>query len=183
MNERQYEAMLKLGEAMEERWDYALKSGALADLLHDLLIASGSIPEGQTVQLSLGLTLLDQGSRGGAWLDLAERQITCDGRGNMTAGGNLIEAREFLVDGGVRRVPSGACPHCWQIWPVPFSQDEEHFSALRRCLFCGMEVGRNVRHLIRNNRCPNCVLGELSQGRPRCEICGLEANVSLVVWR
>ncbi len=138
-----------------------------------------NLPEECSVSLDITLNIFDS-DRGNVLPLLTTGLSISRQEGPYVTHGDCSPCR-YLVDGEICVVPHDRCPNCWACWDFkiggPGSQKEPH-----PCPDCGYEMGKEVRLMLDDDKCPHCEKGKISMRDPTCERCGFAIDPGFVAW-
>ncbi len=141
--------------------------------------AAAALPEGYSTSLDISLNVFDP-ERDNA-LPLMTTGLAASGPGEpYVAHGDSTPGR-YTVDGEICEVPHDRCPHCWGTWDFKIGHPVA-IAAICSCPHCGYELGKELKLMLDDDKCPHCEKGELSMDDPTCSKCGLEIDPSLIAW-
>jgi hypothetical protein len=76
--------------------------------------------------------------------------------------------QRYVVEDGIRVVPSDFCPQCWHRWDFKLQNTS--------CPNCGITIGDQCKLLLDTDECPWCNEGKVTIAKPRCDKCGYEVD-------
>jgi len=168
-----------LADQADEEIERFLASTRATELKAIIQKAAAVLPEGYCLSLDILLNVFDP--ERSETLPLLTTGLAASGQEEpYVAHGDSTPCR-YIVDGEICEVPHDRCPHCWGSWSFkighPVATEETH-----TCPGCGYELGKELKLMLDNDRCPHCEKGELSMDDPTCSRCGLEIDPRLVAW-
>ncbi len=173
MKDTEFARLNPLAGLVNDTFGELHKKGAFDEFLARMMQVVSELPEGYSISFDIQMNVFD-----------FERESTL---ALLNTGLNVSRGREpyrhradcspqkYLVDGEICMVPSEYCPHCWGIWDFKFMHPV--------CPECGYELGREVKYLLDNDKCPHCHKGTVTAKKPKCRECGFKVDRKKVAWR
>ena len=166
-----FEKADEIAEKIHERFFQLITDGHFDDIIGDLDSIMKKASENESLDLSIDFRIYDENRdrdisiyRGGlAFNNESHYEV---------AGGDALA--RYISDGNIVTIPNGHCPNCWGDWNfVPSNEG---------CDDCGFTLGNEVKYLIDDNICPNCLEGKVSIDNPTCDKCGYKVDENIVYW-
>lgn len=82
--------------------------------------------------------------------------------------------RTYIVGNSVKHGTNAACPVCWGEWQYKLSEHE--------CPHCNAEMGKEVRFLIDEDRCPDCDTKGILENGMCCPACCENLEPEMIAW-
>lgn len=179
MNDDLWRKLDPLADRAEEEVQRILTSPKGNELKAIIQEAATALPEGCSVSLDITLNIFDR--ERGRTLPLLTTGLATSGQAEpYVTHGDCTPCR-YLVDGEICEVPHDRCPHCWACWDFkighPGSRRETY-----PCSDCGYKLGKEVRLMLDDDKCPHCGKGKMSMQDPTCERCGFTIDPGIVAW-
>ncbi len=167
---RKIEPFLELaGEAAEEALDDEVFGPAIAAMAE----AATHLPTGVSLGMQFSITVYDA---------KRDRSLTLEQVGYTVGNGvepwrvdNEIGASQrYLFNGVIHELPHDHCPACWGPWALKTEHPE--------CPGCGVHMGRDVKLLLDDDKCPHCKHGSITLAEPTCPDCDFSIDPAFVAW-
>jgi len=173
MQDKLWRQLDPLADKAGEEIERFLTSPQANDLKTIMKKAAAALPDGYSLSLDIKLNVFDPDREDA--LPLLTTGLAASGQNEpYVAHGDSTPCR-YTVDGEVCEVPHDRCPHCWAVWDFKIGHPVAT-EGLHPCPTCGYELGKELKLLLDNDKCPHCEKGELSMDNPRCSKCGLEID-------
>lgn len=92
-----------------------------------------------------------------------------------------LDPPAIRTDGEIGEVPHDRWPHCRAIWDCKIGNPVAA-EGTRQCPGCGYELGKEMRLMPDNDKCPHCEEGKLSKDNSTYEECGFTTDPGIVAW-
>lgn len=171
MNQNAFQATVPILEEVADEADRIFE-GADSKKLHELLLTlKGKLGDDYGVSAELVIEVVDQ--RRESSMPMLRTGISA-ASGETYRTYSDATSQRYLVDSEIEVVPHDRCPKCWGIWMFKL----EHSI----CVECHAEMGNEVKLLIDDDRCPNCIDGKITSSNPICDNCEFEVDPNYVHW-
>lgn len=179
MNDNLWRQLQPPADRADEVIERFLASAEARELKAAIRSAAAIVPDGLSVSLDITLNVFDR-DRGRA-LPLLTTGLACSGRDDpYVTPGDSAPCR-YLVEGEICEVPHDHCPHCWANWDFKIGHPMTSRGPYP-CPSCKYELGKEVKLMLDNDRCPHCDEGTLSMANPTCDNCGFVIDSRLIAW-
>lgn len=179
MKDNLWRQLEPLADQADEEIERFLTSPQANGLKAIIQKAAATLPEGYSVSLDIRLNVFDP-ERHDA-LPLLTTGLAAAGQDEpYVAHGDSTPCR-YSVDGNICEVPHDRCPHCWANWDFKIGHPVAT-EGMHACPGCGYELGKEVKLMLDNDKCPHCEEGKLSMDDTTCSKCGMTIDPGLIAW-
>lgn len=178
MTPEEFDRIDRLAIELESLLEVAMEKDRFAPLRQLMEEAMGETDPKVALQVKLKVELLHEEREN--VLRLTSMGYEAWGGGNgaePTKAEPLFEGatiHTYLMRGKIYKAPHDQCPNCWAPWKEKMRS--------RRCLYCKMEMGKDLKQLIDNGLCPHCEKGRITFEQPTCGECGNTVDPYIVSW-
>lgn len=172
MRDHEYRALIAVEEEAEKISETVLNGDVMQAIRAKMADVLKVLPESYSLDFSLQLQVFDSDRE--KPMTLVLNSLTCSHDGEPYQAHGDSSRQRYWVKGEICEVPHNYCPNCWEQWDFKFKNKE--------CVGCGYRMGKDVKELLDDNRCPHCNEGKVSLQHPACSKCGQAVNPDEVWW-